>query len=367
MELTILQEDLGKALAIAIRFVSSRGTLPILGNFLLRGEKSKLKILSTNLEMSINMSVGAKIEKEGELTVPGKLLMEVVSNLNPGQITLIGEKEELKIVSNSFKGKLPTMPANDFPNIPQSLDSKKSFSIASKLLTDSLGKILFSTSNDETRPVLTGVLFIFKGDVLSLVASDGFRLSRKTIKLGKSLEEKRFVVPKNSVLEIIKAAKEESLEFELKEGDNQLIVKGGEVVISTRLIEGVFPDFEKIIPVALGTTVTVDKNDFVRGIKLAAVFAKVEGNIIKLKVNEKGLEIESENAKSGAQVNVIEGKVEGANLEISYNYKFIEDFLAAVRGDTVQIKLIDSISASIFEDPEDKDFLHLIMPVRVQS
>ncbi len=367
MQLTILQEDLSKALTIAVRFASTRSSLPILGNFLLRAEKSKLKIKATNLEMSVTLAIGAKIEKEGEITVPAKLLVDIVTNLNHGQITLTNEKEELKIVSGSFKAKLPTTPVNDFPTLPEGLDSKKSFSIPTKVLTGSLGKILFSTSIDETRPILTGVLFIFKGESLSLVASDGFRLSRKTVKLQKPLEEMQFVIPKPSVMEIVKAAANGDLEFEFKASDNQLLIKSNDMIISSRIIEGTFPDFEKIIPKTSGTLVTVDKNDFAKAVKLAAVFAKVEGNIIKLTVKENTLQLTSENEKSGAQVNEIEAKVEGGNLEISYNYKFIEDFLNVSVGDSILIKLIDSISASIFEDPEDKDFLHLIMPVRVQS
>src|SRR5260221_1862920 len=119
MELTILQTDLSKALIVAIRFASFRSSLPILGNFLLKAEKSKLKILATNLEMSVALAVGAKIEKEGEITVPAKLFLDIVTNLNQGQVTLISEKDELKVTSGSFKAKLPTIPANDFPSIPQ--------------------------------------------------------------------------------------------------------------------------------------------------------------------------------------------------------------------------------------------------------
>jgi DNA polymerase III subunit beta len=372
MNITVLQSDLSKALSTAIRFTSSRSSLPVLNNFLLIARKSKLIIKATNLEISISLSVGAKIEEEGEITVPAKLLLDIITNLNSGQLTITLDKEELKVVSGSFKAKLPTIPSNDFPIIPESLDSKLSFTLPGNILTTSLNKILFSASSDETRPILTGVLFVFdqgtNSSTLSLVASDGFRLSRKVINLTKKLNAMQLVIPKSSCLEIIKLARvDEDLEFEVRQGDNQLIVKAGEVIISSRLLEGNFPDFEKIIPKSSSVTVKVDKKDLDRGVRLAAVFARVEGNIVKVKVNDSSMELTSENPKSGNQVNEIEASVVGGAVEISFNYKFIEEFLNVSLSDEVEIKLVDGISPAIFIDSRDPDFLHLIMPVRIQN
>lgn len=370
MELQVLQSDLSKALSLAQRFVSTRGTLPILSNFLLEGDKTSLKIFATNLEMSISLKLGAKVEKEGSVTVQGKSFSELISNLNAGTVKLTLIKEELKVESAGFDSSLLTTPPNDFPAIPQSIDKKNSFTLPGKDLVNALSKVLFSASNDETRPILGGVLFVFGAESLNLVASDGFRLSQKSIKLGKNLaiDKKQIVIPKPFLLELIKfVSSDEEITLELKEKDNQLVIKIGDIYLSTRLIEGSFPDFEKIIPKSTSTSVLVDRNDLSKGIKLSAVFAREENGVIKIKVKENSLEIESESAKGGKQVNSIEAKVTGGNLEISFNYKFIEEFLSIAKGEEVEIKLIDQVTAAIFVDPLDKDFLHLIMPVRIQN
>ncbi len=368
MKVQILQEDLSKAISSAIRFINTRSTLPILNNFLIETDKSKLKIKATNLEMSISTSIGAKVEKEGSITIPAKIFLDLISNLEKGQLMLSQEKEELKIEGSNFKASVPTIPPNDFPSIPENLDPKNSFSLSKNNLLSTLTKILFSASLDETRPVLSGVLFIFKEDDLTLVSSDGFRLSKKTVKLEKKGEDKEIIIPRSSLIELIKLAKEnDNLSFEYKKSDNQLIVKVGDICLSTRLIDGNFPNFEKIIPTSSTTTVSLDKNDFERGVHLASVFVRNEGNLIKLSVKENSVELVSQSAKDGFQKNEIEAKVEGAGVEISFNFKFVEEFLNVSEGDSVDVKLTDSTSPAIFVDPKDEKFLHLIMPVRVQS
>jgi DNA polymerase-3 subunit beta len=375
MKLQILQEDLSKILNTSIRFISNKRTLPILGNFLLKAEKSKLIIEATNLEMSISCSIGAKVEKEGSVTVPAKLFQELIVNLEHGQINLSSNKEQLEIQSSSFKGSLPTMAVNDFPTIPNTIDAKKSFTLPEKDLSNSLSKVLFSSSTDETRPILTGVLFIFDApkatnSSLTLVASDGFRLSQKSVSLTKKVEDEnlKLIIPRSTLLELIKiSAGQAELSFELRQSDNQLIIKIDDIYLSTRLINGDFPDFEKIIPKSSSTIVTVNKNDLSRGIKLASVFARDEGGIIKMTVNVGVLQISSENAIKGKQNSQIDASVEGPNVDISFNYKFIEDFLNNSSSDNIEIKLTDSVSPSIWVDSKDPDFLHLIMPVRVQS
>lgn len=185
MNIQVLQEDLSKTLNTVIKFINTRSTLPILNNFLLEAEKSKLKIKATNLEMSISASLGAKIEKEGSITVPAKTFLDLISSLGLGQITLTLDKEELKVEGPNFSASVPTVPPNDFPKIPETIDKKESFTIESENLINTLNKVLFSAAVDESRPVLNGCLFDFKEDKLYLVTSDGFRLSRKILDLKK--------------------------------------------------------------------------------------------------------------------------------------------------------------------------------------
>ena len=183
MKLQVLQENLSKALIDASRFASVKAQLPVLGNIMLVAKKTKLLISSTNLEISIATSIGAKVEEDGEITIPAKTITEVISNLPSGPVTLEGEKEQLKIKSQNFSLNTLGMNSSDFPSIPTSLDEKDSLIFSKEEFLSALSGVTFATSQDETRPILTGVLFIFDKSSLVLVATDGFRLSQKKMKL----------------------------------------------------------------------------------------------------------------------------------------------------------------------------------------
>ncbi len=369
MKVKVLQENLSKALSQASRFVNPHAQLPILGNILIEAQKTKLSILSTNLEMSLSTSIGAKVEKEGRVGVPARTIVELVSNLPKGIVDLSEEKEQLKVQGEGFSGNLAGMNTNDFPVIPQGFEKGEVLKLPKEELLDSLTKVLFAVSIDETRPILTGVLFIIGENTLTLVASDGFRLSQKTIPT-KIKGSAKVVLPKGALAELIKIASgAESLSLQIRSTANQVVFGIGkeDAFLSSRIIEGDFPNFEKIIPKVTNTKITVGKEDLLRGVKIASVFAKDQGNIIKLKVQEGSLGIEAESASVGNQKTKLDAKVEGPGLDISYNWRFIEELLNVVEGEDVEVSLVDTNSPGIFKDPKDPNFLHLIMPVKIQG
>ncbi|OGM31345.1 DNA polymerase III subunit beta [Candidatus Woesebacteria bacterium RIFCSPHIGHO2_01_FULL_44_10] len=366
MRLTVLQEDLAKALASASRFVSSRAQLPVLGNIMLSAKKTKLLVAATNLEMAISISVGAKVETEGEIAVPARTVTDIVVNLAPGQTQLVGEKEQLKISQSTFSSSISGMNTNDFPAVSQGLGSDK-VALPEEFM-GALGKTIFAASTDETRPVLMGALFMLEGKGLSLVATDGFRLSQKKISLSDRQKEKtlKMILPRNTLSEVVKMG-EGSLQMQIKPAESQVIFACGKTVLSSRVIEGEYPDFEKIIPKESNTTISVDKVEFVRAIKLASVFARESANVVKFEIGDKTLDVSASSQKSGEQKTSVDAKVEGDGLTISFNYKFIEDFLNSVSGQDVEMKFGDVSSPGVFLDPPDPDYLHLIMPVKIQE
>ena len=227
MKFTVLQENLKNAVSTTSHFISPKAQLPILGNILIKTTKSKIILSSTNLETSVSISIGAKIEKEGEITVPGRTFCDIVSNLRPGLIDIEVEKEQLKVSAGSFKSNILGINSSDFPIIPNSI-GKNAITLPKEKLIEGLIKTLFTVSSDETRPVLTGVLFIFKGKKLHLVATDGFRLSQKIINLEKEYEEQKIIVPKTILLEISKLTNDENISFSFSKKDNQIIFVSGE-------------------------------------------------------------------------------------------------------------------------------------------
>ena len=370
MKLKVLQENLNEALLIASRFTSSKSQLPVLANLLISAKKNKITISSTNLEISSAVSMGAKIDEDGETTVPSRVLTEIITNLKPGTVSLTSEKEHLNIVSESFNSVISGLNPSDFPSIPQSLSEPK-VDVDSRILTDCLSQVLFAVSSDETRPVLTGVLVIFKKSEIEFVSTDGFRLSKKGIQANAgNLGSEKLIIPKNALSELLRLLSgEDNVGFSFKTQENLVVFGVGNTILSSRVIEGEFPDFEKIIPKDFKIRVNLDKEEFERAVKLASVFAKDSANVVKINVKADSLELSAESSQSGRQASVVDAKIEGLEKEftIAFNYRFLEEYLKSVKGESVKFELSDANSPGVFLDPKDKDYLHLIMPVKLQS
>lgn len=378
MKLQILQENLEKAVSTTSRFASSRAQLPILGNILLSTKKSKIYISSTNLEISASVQVGAKIEEEGEISVPAKVISELVSNLPKETVSLSSEKEQLKVSVSGFSSTVLGMNPTDFPKIINTVDNETSIHFSQDEIVKALGQVIFATSTDETRPILTGVLFLFGKNSLSLVATDGFRLSRKTISLkeGKTGTD-NVVIPKGVLGEISRTTSEDGeILFNVQEKEKQVIFGIGDTVLTSRLLEGEYPDFEKIIPKSSSIKILIDKEEFSRSVKLASIFARESANIVKIKVLKDSIKVLAESGTAGSQETSVDARVEsgGSNLEsgknsfeIAFNYRFVEDFLHSVSGEEVKMEFSGVSAPGVFVDTSDSSYLHLIMPVKVQG
>ncbi len=370
MKLQILQENLEKAVNITTRFASTRAQLPILGNILISARKNKIYVSSTNLEISASVQVGAKVEREGEISIPAKVITDLISNLPKETINLEAEKEQLKITTSGFSSMVLGMNSSDFPKVPNSLSEKNTITFLRTEISESLNKVIFSTSTDETRPVLTGVLFILSGKFLSLVSTDGFRLSRKTILLKYNVKEKKSVViPKGVLAEIGRGVFDvDEILFDLDESEKQVIFGLGDTVLTSRLLEGEYPDFEKIIPKSSFVKITLDKEEFLRAVKLASIFARESANIVKIKVLKDLIKVSAESGAAGSQETKVDAKVEkegGDEFEIAFNYRFLEDFLHSVAGEEIRMEFTNPTSAGVFRDTGDPEYLHLIMPVKL--
>ena len=369
MKLQILQENLSSALNIASRFSSSKVQLPVLGNILFSAKKSKLVISSTNLEISVSINVGAKVAEEGDLSIPAKVIAEIVGNLPRETINLETSKEQLKVETSSFVSTVLGMNSNDFPKIPGSITANKALRIQQKDFADALSQVAFAASMDETRPILTGVLMILNRNELSLVATDGFRLSQKKVKISSLDANFKIVLPRAILSEISRVGGDDIL-FSVEEKEKQAVFGVGDIILSSRLLEGDFPDYEKIIPKSSTYKIRMDKEEISRAVKLASIFARDNANIVKIKVLKDSLKILAESGQSGSQETKIDAKIEKAensDFEIAFNYKYLEDFLRSVPGEEVQMEFSGSTTAGVFRDSADSSYLHLIMPVRVQG
>jgi DNA polymerase-3 subunit beta len=372
MKIRVLQEDLNKALNFVSHFVNPRVQLPILGNILLSAKKNKLSISATNLENSCVINVGTKVDKAGNLAVPAKIITDVISNLSTGPVDLSSEKELLKVSTQSFTSTIAGMNPTDFPEIPSSI-KKSSLKFPRQKLIDCLSQVTFAVSTDETRPILTGVLMILQKGEVDLVATDGFRLSKKNMKVNtkKVVHETRVILPKSILVELARMdSKDESIYFEYREKDSQAIFAIKNVVLASRVLEGEYPDFEKIIPKEFLIKTFVDKEELLRAVKLSSVFARESANMVKVVLEKDIVKLIAEGSGSGSQETKVDAKVEGLEkkgFEIAFNYRFLEDFLRTTKGKEIQMEFSKPDSSGVFRDTEDLKYIHLVMPVKIQS
>lgn len=369
MKISVLQEDLLWAISLAARFVSTKPQLPILANILLKTEEGKLKISATNLETGISLSAAAKIEKEGELTVPAKIFADLIANLPAGKIEISEEKDNLIVSTSSFSARIAGIASSEFPSVPKKI-REKHFSIPRKTLNILTKQVCFAASGDEARPVLTGINLVFGGSGLA-VATDGFRmsvrqLSSEDFSLGNKPGKNSVLIPARTIEELNKALGSgvNPIDIEVQEKEGQVIFESDDVVLTSRIINGEFPDHERIIPKETPLTLEVSKEELTRAIKAVAVFARESASIVKMIVG-KELKISAESSVYGGESVDVAARIEGEGFEIAFNYKFLLDFLNAITGDTVLIKLKNSTSAGLFQDAKEENLQHVIMPVRV--
>ncbi|MCS7091872.1 MAG: DNA polymerase III subunit beta [Patescibacteria group bacterium] len=370
MKFEVNQEDLVQKLAICTRFSSSKVQLPILANVLISASSNKINLKATNLEISISFNIGAKVIEEGSITVPARSFYEIVSNLSKGVLVLKSEKEQINISQEGYEAIISGINSGDFPEVVSTFPQKAIRFDAGKMKSV-FDNVLFSVSSDDARPVLNGVLFVFDKDSISFVSTDGFRLTKvKTIleKFDGFLD--KVIVPKNTLSEVAKIFQSGDLLFSLDQNDKQVIFSDGvSSILSSRIIDGEFPNFEKILPKEPKLSVDVSKEDFWQAIRLASVFAKDSSNVVTLEIQKDEMIVKSESSNIGKQSKRIFIKRVGEyddKLIIGFNFHFLEELFKVVKGESLEMKISSPSSPVLFLDPKDKNFIHVIMPVKIE-
>ncbi len=374
MKVSILQENLSKALNQVSKAVSNRPNIPVLANVLIQAEKGKLKLSATNLEIGVITWLGADIEEDGELTVSAKLLTEFVNTLTPGKLELIQIKQTFEVKSVDNRAEFNIIPASDFPTVPKA-EGDATMKLNALDFADAIRQTAFATATDDSRPVLTGLLLEATERKLSLVGVDGFRLSKKGIKLETgSKEDFKDIIPARSLIELEKiirdtADSKETLEIYTLPSKNQMIFKSGNTEFTSRMIEGDFPDYTQIVPKEKNFGFNVLKNELAHSVKIASIFARnVIGNKVRFRFIPEHSTLEL--LASVVDVGNNESKVaitkpEGDDMETAYNIKFLQDMLNVIKGDEIVYETQGITSPGVFRDKEDPDFLHIIMPMRL--
>jgi DNA polymerase-3 subunit beta len=369
MRLKIQQSDLNGPLQAVSRSVGIRTTLPVLANILLQAQGNKLILSATNLEIGVIKTINASVEEEGELTVPAKTFQEIISSLGGMELTLESGGEQLRISAKKFNVTLNGISSAEFPAIPLAAD--KAASVQASVLKDSIPQIAFAAAADDGRPVLTGILTEITKHTLELVATDGFRLAHKKMNL-ESVTDQPFksLIPRRTLEEVVRLIgedieKSDSGLVEIGTSENQIIFKVGDTQVSSRLIEGNFPSWEKIVPTDFQNITHIDRVDLLKAVKLASVFAKTEANVIKLEVLDGKIKISSQAREVGEQETEIEAQTGQNPIQIAFNAKYLTDALSSVSSEKVRIEFSGNLSAALIKPEGIEGLEYVIMPIRL--
>jgi len=360
MKLQVTQENLSKALNSVARVASSRNTLPILSNVLLKTENNRLSIAATNLDIAITHYVGGKIEKDGVTTAPARLMQDFVSNLPDSVLQLETNDNKLHITTDKYQSTINGMPAEDFPVMP-AIKSDNLWKLPAKDLKKVLQQVVFSASNDDARPVLTGVYFYTEGGTVTAAATDSYRLAE--CRVGKSKQPINFLVPASAAADLLRIISDDDKDVAITHDDQQVLFQAGDVSLVARLIEGNYPDYKKLIPTKFSTSAKLSRADFINIAKISSLFARESAGSITIKAEDKKVSINSIASQIGENTATADAVVTGAG-EVTLNSRYLIDALNAFASEEVEFCFNGKLEPCILRSPTEAGYLHLIMPLR---
>jgi len=367
-----MQENLARGLSVVSRAVSNRSTLPVLANVLLKTEDAGLKLTATNLEIGITYWVPGKVETDGAITVPARLLADLVSSLPTGDrvdLTL-QPPDTLHLRCGRFETHVKGIDADEFPAIGAA-GERPTTRVAQNILRRALAETAFAAASDEARPILTGVLARFEGDQLTLAAADNYRIAVKTIPILDAVPETSVVIPARALNELarILADVDDPIEIVLAAGKNQILFHLDGIDLVSRLIDGQFPNYQQVVPTSHTTRAVMDREELLRAVRPAALIAHESANIVKLQVSadgEPGITV-SANAEVGDHVGQVEAAVDGDGTTIAFNARYLADVLSNVAAEQFALELNGPLSPGVFKPIGDDRYIHVVMPVRTTS
>jgi len=374
MKLSCIQENLSKGLGIAGRAVAARTTLPITQNVLLATDQSRLKLVATNLEMAISCWIGAKIEEEGAITIPARLLTEFISSLPNDRVDITLNNNTLELKCARFEARINGISAEDFPPIPQVGDGICT-KIEAEDLRQSIAQVAFAAATEESRPVLTGVQVEFEEEKLTLAAADGFRLAVHNASLLSSIKDKiAIIIPARALNELNRflAEQDEPVEITLNQQKNQIMFNLKNIQMVSQLIQGTFPNYSQLIPQSYVTRAVINVAEFLRATRMSSIFARDGSGIVRLVVTPGDgpaagkITVSARAEEIGDNVGDIDALVDGEAAKIAFNAKYLTDVLTIMHQPQVALETTTPSSPGVLRPIGTDNYVHIIMPMFVQ-
>jgi DNA polymerase-3 subunit beta len=378
MKISCLQENLAKGLSIVGRAVATRSTLPVLANILLESDEGRLRLAATNLEVGVNCWIGARVEVEGSMTVPARLLTEFVNSLPPGHIDMeLSERTQtLNLKCARYEANIKGIDASEFPDVPtaNNIGGQNNLYLEADAFRQMIEQVVFAAATDESRPILTGVLAQFHQGGLTLAAADGFRLSVTSANVGVDLDETTSaIIPARALAELnrISADQEDPIELIITPQRNQILFHLSNTDLVSQLIEGNFPDYTQIVPKGHTTRTIASTQELLKAVKVAFLFARDAANIIRFNIvpgsdlTPGQMIITGTSAEFGDNVSEIDASVEGDEIEVAFNARYMIDALSVLGTPEVALETSTPSSPGVIRPVGGTDFQCVIMPMHI--
>ena len=368
MNITIVRDSFIEILQKAGYFISNRiSDLKVFKGVLIKAEQTGIVVKTTNINEYFSGEIGGKVNKTGEVLVDFKTLFELVKNLPDAKIVL--EKKDKQLIINSRSGEIKLLIMDD-ENFPENPKNKENYLLPNNLFKEKqINQVIFSAASDEARPILTGVCFDFQEKNTRVVGTDGFRMSMyKNPTIVEQLNNQKLVVSAKSLASILKIFKNNLKEVSYSLKDRKMIFQGNNLVVTTKLLEGEFPPYEKVIPQSTETTILLKKDELLEIIKSSSLFAKEGSNMLSLDIKETGLIISSTGSSIGeATFNINLLDFQGKENRVVFNYRYLLEFLNNVTNEEIIFEMSNPFAPGLFKSKKDSGLVHIIMPIRSQD
>lgn len=365
MKLVCTKENLKKGLSAVTRVVPTTNPLQVLNNILVKTDQGRIKLSSTNLEVGVNTWIGGKIEEEGALTVPAKLINEYINNLPTEKVTITTRDNDLNLESENYLGNIKGLSSEDFPLIPQV--AEESFvKIEGGVLRQAFTETIWAASAAETQPEISGIYLSFEGDKLVVAATDRYRLAEHIIKLSEALAaNKEVIVPARTIMELTKMLTTSSSMVEVYFSESQVLFKFDQTELISRLIDGSYPDYRQIIPKDFNTQALFDREELIHALRITALFAP-DSNNIQLEVGAKStITVAASSVSAGENITKVPAKISGSDNRAVFNYRYLLDCLNNLSEEKVMLKLINDSSPAQLVPEGRSNYLYIVMPIKL--
>ena len=372
MELVVRKNDLLRELQLFQGIVERKNTIPILANVLMEAKGDELRFLATDLEVGLRSKCSASVAKGGSLTLPAKKFFEIVKSLpESADIRIAEDKGGVKVAADRFDSRMQTLPREDFPTLPESAGTA-SATLSRTSLREMVAKTQFAITGEDTRYFLNGAQFVLRPDSMSLVATDGHRLALVTVQRdaktkGKESEEIKAILPKKTLGELGRLLMESDGDVSYVRGENHLFFDVGGRLLISRMIDGQFPAYERVIPKNNDKRIEFERDRLTNAVKRVALLSNERSRAVKFQIDKGKVDVTSSSPDLGEAKETLPVEYSGAPMQICFNAQYVLDFLSAVATDVVALELKDEVSQAVMRPvgAENYDYTYVIMPMRV--